>query len=237
VHDQAPLPSRPLEGSRRTTAEHDAPIAVFSQLHGRRLVVVEKLDGDDASIAFRDGRLEVHGDDGAHAWADRHRDALLAVLGERWVVYGQWLQRKRLIFYDALPAWFVATFVHDRDRDAFALASHRFANTPIATVPVLHDGLVRSLKALHALVGPSRYKTPRWRETLREASRAAGLDPDVVAFATDPLDLAAGLVTLVEHDGDVLEGIEFVRPSFGSAVLDAGPDAAIDNALTPGAGG
>jgi len=234
VHEHAPPPSRLLEGSRRTSVEHDAPVAAFAQLLGRRLAVMEKLDGVDATLGFVGNHLHVHGDDDARAWAETHREALLVALGERWVVHGKWLQRKQVIFYDALPAWFVALDAWDREREVFTSAASRtalLAGTPIATAPMLHDGPVRSLKALHAMVAPSRFKTPRWRETLREVARDADLDPEAVALATDPLDLAAGLVAVIEHDDAVLDRVEFVRASFGSAVLDGGTDAAIRNVL------
>jgi hypothetical protein len=220
--------------------EHDAPIAAFAQLLGHRLVVFEKLDGVVASIGFADGRLHVDGDEDVRDWAEGRRDALFAALGDRWVVHGQWLQRKRVIFYDALPSWFVALDAWDREHEVFVGAARReglLAGTPIATAPMLHDGPVRSLKALHALVGPSRYKTPRWRETLRDAARATGADPQVVMLATDPVDDAAGLVAVIERDDAVEDRVEFVRASFGSAVLEAGVDAAIRNALARVAGG
>jgi hypothetical protein len=223
------------------SGEHDAPVAAFSELLGRRLVVCEKLDGVDASIAFVDGQLHVHGDqtrvhgdDGMQAWAEHHREALLAALGERWVVHGQWLQHKRVIFYDALPSRFVAFDAWDREHEVFVGAARRetlLAGTPIATAPVVHDGTVRSLKAFHALVGRSRFKTARWRETLRDAARELGLDPEAVSLATDPLDSAMGVIAAIERDEVVHDRIEVVRPTFGSAVLDAGDDPPISNVL------
>jgi hypothetical protein len=234
VIDRGTGARRWLEGSRRMVGGEDVPIASFAELRGRRLVVLERLDGSDASVGFDGGVVHVDGVPEALAWAEAHRDALFAVLGDRWVLHGQWMQRKRAIYYDALPAWFVVDDAYDRERGAFvAVARHRdlLAGTPVALAPVVHDGAVRSLKALHALISPSRFKTSRWREALRAAARSARLDPDRVALATDPQDLAAGLVVALE-DGDVVtERIDFVRASFGNAMLEDAPDVIIDNAL------
>jgi hypothetical protein len=235
VHSRRP----PLEGSRFQRRADDPPTIPFAQLLGRHLVVREKLDGADARVWCDEGELRVQGPEPLHAWAADHRDALQAGLGERWELHGVWLATKRIAFYDALPAWFVAIDIVDRERDAVLAHSLRrdvVGVLPLAWAPIVHEGTVRSLKAVHALVGPSRYKTPRWRESLCDAGRAAGLDVGRVVLATDPHDDATGLYIDVD-DGDVVAlRLEFVRATFGSAVLDPDGDeaSAITNALAPG---
>lgn len=236
---------RPLEGSRFQRYADDPSPVPFAQLLGRRLVVREKLDGEDARIRFDGGELHVDGPAPLAAWASRRHDALRGGLGERWELHGVWLETKRVAFYDALPAWFVAVDIVDRECDAFVTQARRtelLDGLPLASVPTVHEGPVRSLKALHALVGPSRCKTQRWRESLRAAAKAAGLDVARVVLATDPLDDAVGL--LVDVDGSSRPSgsesaslrLEFVRATFGSAVLDPHGDEplAVANALAPG---
>lgn len=221
-----------LEGSRRIGGAED--VVSFAELRGRRLVVLERLDGTDTTVHFERGQLQVDGDAEALAWAEAERARLFAVLGDRWALHGAWMQRKRVAYYDALPAWLVVEAVVDRESGLSVGAAARrelLAAAPVAPAPVVHEGVVASLRALHALVGPSRFKSSRWRETLRASARAAGLDVDRVVLATDPQDLAAGLVVTVEHDDAVTDSIDFVRASFGSAVLDDAADVIIDNAL------
>ncbi len=230
--DRGTATRRWLEGSRRVGGGEE--IASFAELRGRRLVVLERLDGSDVRVGFDGDQLNVDGDDDARTWAQAHRDALLAALGEHRVLHGKWMRRRRVVYYDALPAWLVVEAVHDGESFlGAARCREMLAHTPVAFAPVVHDGVVRSLKALHALVGPSRFKTSRWRESLRAAARNEGLDVDRVLLATDPQDLAAGLVITLEQDDVVVEHLDFVRASFGSAVLDDAPDAIIDNAVAP----
>jgi hypothetical protein len=87
----------------------------------------------------------------------------------------------------------------------------------VASAPVLHEAPLGSLDELVALVGPSRFKTPGWRERLDAAAAERGLDEARVRAQTDPTDLAEGLV--VEIDG---ERFKWVRGSFVAAVEASG---------------
>ncbi|HET6582121.1 MAG TPA: RNA ligase family protein, partial [Nannocystaceae bacterium] len=223
---------RPLEGSRFPRGGDDPSTVAFAHLLGRRIVAREKLDGHDARLWCDGGELRVHGPEPLAGWASHQRAALHAALGERWELHGVWLQTKRVAFYDALPQWFVALDVFDRERGVFVSAGRRtelFAAVDLAWAPIVHEGPVRSLKAVHALVGPSRCKTARWRESLRDAARRAGLDVARIVLATDPHDDATGLHIDID-EGDVVDvRLEFVRATFGSAVLES--DDALANAL------
>jgi hypothetical protein len=87
---------------------------------------------------------------------------------------------------------------------------------------VLWEGVLDDPAKLPRLVGPSLYKTPRWREALHAAVEAAGVDPARVLAETDPSDDAEGLYVKVEEDGVVTERYKWVRASFLTAVLDSG---------------
>jgi hypothetical protein len=218
----------------------DDPSTVpFAQLLGRHVVVREMLDGEDVRLWCDDREVRVYGPDAMSAWAMRHRDALQTSLGTRWEVRGVWLATKHIAFYDALPAWFVGVDVVDREHGTFVGCGRRTeicAEMPLAWAPIVHEGPVRSLKAVHALVGPSRCKTARWRESLREAAKAAGVEVARAVLATDPHDEAAGLHIDVEVGERVDVRLEFVRATFGSAVLDPDGDEqlSLPNGLTSG---
>jgi hypothetical protein len=89
-------------------------------------------------------------------------------------------------------------------------------------VPVLWEGVVTDPAKLPGLVGASLYKTPRWRDALRDAASAAGVDPERAARETDPSDDAEGLYVKVEEDGRVVERYKWIRASFLTSVVDSG---------------
>jgi len=243
-----PIPelARPLhlEGSRRPPGPHEAPVVAFARLLHVDLVISEKLDGVAASVEFADTGAPILQAGGrplartkpAYApfadWVTRHRDALHAVLGTRYVMFGEWSYAKRTIFYDALPHWFVEVDVYDRERVAFLSTARRrelLAPAPVVSVPLLHTGRVRTIKALQAMATRSLFKTERWRDALRKAAAAEGLDVDRVQLETDPSDDAEGIYVKVEDEDTVVDRLQFVRASFRSAVID--PDAWLDRPL------
>ncbi|WP_246002030.1 RNA ligase family protein [Allorhizocola rhizosphaerae] len=97
-----------LEGSRLQAGDEDLAQTPFAPLRGRHLVVEEKLDGANAGISFGPGgelRLQSRGHyltGGPRerqfallkSWAATLAPRLWPVLGERHVVYGEWLYAK-----------------------------------------------------------------------------------------------------------------------------------------------
>jgi hypothetical protein len=219
-----------IEGSSRHS--DDLGSVPFATLADQRLVVTEKLDGANAAVSFaEDGALLLqsrgHFLTGGprelqfaplKAWASRNRNELWERLGDRHVLYGEWLYAKHTIFYDALPHHFLGFDVLDRDSGFLsALERRALLAGVVASAPVLHEGPVGSLDELVAMVGPSRFKTPGWRERLDAAAAERGLDVARVRAQTDSTDLAEGLV--VEADG---ERYKWVRGSFVAAVEASG---------------
>jgi hypothetical protein len=212
--------------------------AGFEAIAGRHLVVEEKLDGANAAISFdaadnlllqsrghylTGGPAERHFDL-MKRWANGLRDALWPVLGRRFVVYGEWLYAKHTIFYDALPHYFMEFDILDRETNGFLATPERrrmLAGLPITPVPVLHEGAVASPGALVALVGPSLYKSKRWREKLDMAAQIPPHRPDMVIRQTDLTDLAEGLYIKVEEGGRVVGRYKYVRQDFLTHVINA----------------
>ncbi len=227
-----------LEGSRLQPGDEDLSAVPFGELSGRPIVVEEKLDGANAGISFgADGRLQlqsrghylVGGARERHfalfkTWASVHQDALRDRLGERYVVYGEWLYAKHTVFYDRLPHWFMEFDVLDTASGAFLDTPGRralLAGLPVVPVPVLWQGPARSMDQLWSLIAPSLYKGSGWREALVQAAVAEGLDPARVQRQTDPHDDAEGLYIKWEDQGRVLGRYKLIRPSFLSSVMDA----------------
>ena len=244
-----------LEGSRLQPGDEDLQSVPFSSIAGRHLVVEEKVDGANAGLSFdahgrlwlqsrghflRGGARERHFDL-FKQWAHAHAGSLRAALGDRYVLYGEWLYAKHTVFYDRLPHYFLEFDVLDVQEDVFLSTTRRrdlVAGLPLEPVPVLWTGRARTMEDLTRLIGPSRYQSARWRERLRDACRAAGQDPAQVARETDASDLMEGLYVKVEESGRVVERYKYVRAGFLTAVVESGTHwlerPIVPNQLAPG---
>lgn len=203
-----------LQGSRLQPGDEDLAQAPFSRVRGRHLVVEEKLDGSNAGISFTaEGELLLqsrgHYLTGGprerqfavlKSWAATIAPLLWPVLGDRYVLYGEWMYARHTVAYDALPHYFC-------EFDVLEVGTRKFLSTParaellrglpIVSVPVLHSGPVQRLSELTAMIGPSRCRTQ----------------------ADEPME---GLYIKVEQDGVVLERYKWVRASFLTEILDSG---------------
>lgn len=167
--------TRHIEGSGIQPG--DDPDAVpFTALAGRRLVVEEKMDGANSAISFTsDGRmlLQSRGHyltgglrerqfDLLKQWANRYAGALWETLGDRYVLYGEWLYARHTIFYTDLPHYFL-------EFDALDTTSGVFLSTParqellllapfVRSVRVLHEGTVVSAEALVGLIANAAFE-------------------------------------------------------------------------------
>jgi hypothetical protein len=228
-----------LEGSRLGPGDVDGDCVPFSHLAGRYLVVEEKTDGANAGLRFDDdghlwlqsrGHFLTGGEREKHfnlfkQWAPTVAPQLWPVLRSRYVVFGEWLYARHTIFYDRLPHYFLEFDILDTSNGEFLSTERRRAlleGLPLAPVPVLREGAVGSLDELTALVGPSLYKGPDWRERLLGLCAERGLDPERTWNETDKTDLMEGLYIKVEEDGRVVERYKYVRADFLTTVLDSG---------------
>ena len=208
-------------------SKHHCP---FAEVAGRHLVVEEKVDGSHCGLGFdTDAELRVFSRNTVldappvqpdfqplDALARAELDALWDVLGPRYVLYGEWAHATHSIFYDGLPAFFLEDDIFDRQADRFLSTARRRAlveRLPVAfrsAVAVLFEGAVLDMTDLHALVGPSRYKTTAWRERCRD------LD------AVEDSDLMEGLYIKLESDDFVERRLKWIRPGFLAHVAGSG---------------
>ncbi|GAA3219539.1 RNA ligase family protein [Actinocorallia longicatena] len=203
--------TRHLRGSRLQPGDEDLAAAPFREIAGRFLVVEEKLDGANCGISFGpDGELLLqsrgHYLTGGprerqfaplKAWASAVRHRLWPVLGERHVMYGEWLYARHTVRYDALPHYFCEFDVYDREEGVFLSTAARrelLDGLPVTPVPVLHEGPLPSLDALTALLGRSLY-------------------------SSEP---AEGLYVKVEDGRETVGRFKWVRSSFLTEILDSG---------------
>ncbi len=244
-----------VEGSRFQAGDEDLEAVPFASLRGLPFVVEEKVDGANAAISLdEDGSLLLQsrghylrgGARERHfaplkAWAASHQERFRAQLGSRYVVYGEWVYAKHTVFYDALPHYFLEFDVLDRQTGRFLDTPGRaglLRGLPVVSVPVLWAGRPKRLDDLTGLVGPSRYKTPAWRDHLADSAREVSRDLDTILRETDPSDHAEGLYLKHEEDGEVLGRYKWVRAGFLSAVVESGSHwlarPIVPNRLAPG---
>jgi hypothetical protein len=221
-------------------ADDDPVTAPWSELAGRHLVVEEKMDGANCGIGFdAAGRLQLQSRghyltggprerqfDLLKSWARAHAAGLRALLGNRYVLYGEWCYAKHSVFYTDLPHYLLEFDILDTQTDEFLSTDRRRAlltGAPFVTsVRVLHDGPLPSLDALQRLAGPSYFIAPDHREQMREAAEAAGISPNLALAETDPSGLMEGLYIKVEEGGRVVDRYKYVRRAFLQTVLDSG---------------
>lgn len=237
-----------IEGSRLQQGDHDLEAVPLTELAGRHVVIEEKIDGANCGISFARRvqapppqewalRLQSRGHfltGGARekhfallkTWAGCHQRRLHELIGERYVLYGEWVYAKHTIYYDDLPHYLLEFDLLDRETGAFLDTARRDAlldRALVPGVPVLYRGPApERLEQLVELVGPSLYKRAGWRERLAQKAAERGLDPARVLTETDPSDLAEGLYIKVEEGGEVVARYKWVRASFLSVVVDSG---------------
>jgi hypothetical protein len=248
-----------IEGSGLQKGDGDLDVVAFVELAGKHLVVEEKLDGANAGIRFGPGgdlRLQCRGHyltggPGEEqfalfkTWTQCHQWTLRERLGARCVLYGEWVYAKHTVYYDRLPHYFHEFDIYDTETEEFLSTERRhalLAGSPVTSVPVLKAGPFARLKDLTALVRPSLYKSPEWREHFAEDAREAGTDPRVaLTRETDNTDLSEGLYVKWEEDGRVMGRYKYVRRDFIQTAIDSGTHwkdrPLLRNRLAPGAGG
>ena len=228
-----------IEGSRLQPGDEDLDCVPFSEISGRHLIVEEKMDGANSAISFSpEGELYLQsrghyltgGPREKHftlfkQWANTHAHTLRDRLGERYIMYGEWLYAKHTVFYDTLPHYFMEFDILDTEAMEF-LSTHArrelLADLPVVSVPVLHEGPLKHVNELTAMVGPSKHRTSENVSRLGEEAQRHGMDPDRVFSETDCSGLMEGLYIKVEEDGVVRERFKWVRADFLNAVDSSG---------------
>jgi hypothetical protein len=202
-----------LFGSRGTDDDkHLGPDESASFLQHPSLIIEEKLDGTNVGIHFTtSGRmvLQCRGHeitDGMHPqydlfkqWTAGKRPKLESMLGDRLILYGEWLYAKHSIHYRQLPHYFFEFDIWDKEKQQFLDLSARLnalERMGLQTVPVIHRGAA-TIEDLKALIGPSAF------DSEFEDPRTGQVD-----------DLMEGLYLRIEDAGWVAGRAKFVRIEF-----------------------
>jgi hypothetical protein len=200
------------------------------------LIVEEKLDGTNVGIHFTSaGRmvLQCRGHEittGMHAqydlfkqWTMGKRPVLEEMLGDQYILFGEWLYARHSLHYHLLPHYFFEFDIYDKRRQLFLDLGTRLElldGRGIFTVPVIHRGAVPE-ELLPTLIGPSQYRS-------QFANPVTGQSDD----------LMEGLYLRTEADGRVTGRAKLVRPEFVERVKQSEHwqhQPLVPNSLAPGA--
>ncbi len=227
-----------IEGSREQPGDEDLDNIPFSQIANEYVVIEEKVDGANAAISFdANGQLLLQsrghyltgGTRERHfnlfkQWANSHYAALWDVLGDRYILYGEWLYAKHTIFYDRLPHYFLEYDLLDLSCGQFLSTAARrelLNQLPLASVPVLFDGKLASHKQLVDLLQQSHFIQAGHMERLYQLCLDQGLDPDRSIQQTNHSLLMEGLYLKVETPELTLARYKYVRPDFLTTILQS----------------
>lgn len=199
-------------GSRGTDDDkHLTPEQSDRLLADPSLVVEEKLDGTNVGLHFWEGELVLQCRGhlitaGMHPqydlfkqWAAAQSLKLRDMLGETYILFGEWLYARHAVHYRKLPHYFFEFDIYDKEADEFLSLERRLEileGTNIPTVPVIHTGAI-SKAALPGLIGPSQFDS-RFENPV-----------------TGRVDqLMEGLYLRTEAEGAVTARAKCVRPEF-----------------------
>lgn len=228
-----------LQGSRLQPGDEDLSQVPFSNISGRHVVLEEKVDGANSAISFGEegelllqsrghyltGGLREKHYDLMKQWAAVHSQAFYEVLGQRYIMYGEWLYAKHAIYYDRLPHYFMEFDIYDREKGIYLDTPSRHAlikDLPVCSVPVLAAGRFSSMEQLLSHLGPSGYISDRHLQDLHAKASAMGLDADRVLRETAPTNMMEGIYIKVEEDGQVVDRMKYVRADFLQSVEESG---------------
>lgn len=229
--------TRHIKGSRFQHGDHDLEAADWSELAGKHLVIEEKVDGSQVGISFDEqGSLYIQSRghylrggprerqyDLLKQWASSKQEQLFAALGNRYVMYGEWLYCKHTYFYDALPHYFMEFDVLDTETNRYLSTPARrllLAQCPVVSVPVIHEGTVDSVSSLAKMITRSNFITDQREEYLKACACALNLNFEEVRSQTDMSPHMEGLYVKVEDDKHVVGRFKYVRQSFTNSIID-----------------
>lgn len=227
-----------IEGSKLQHGDEGMGDISFRSLAGRYLVVEEKVDGANTAISFDDegnlllqsrGHYLIGGPREKHfalfkQWAYTYMPAFYDVLGNRYIMYGEWLYARHTVFYTHLPHYFMEFDIFDKQENTFLSTDRRqqlLQNIPVQSVKVLEAKQYQNLDDILTLVQPSNFIKGDHLQNLRDLCGQLDLDADRAIQETDTSSMMEGLYLKIEDDGIVQERYKFVRADFLTKILES----------------
>ena len=228
-----------IKGSNFQVGDHDMKSVSINELFGKNLVVEEKIDGANAGISFENGRLMlqsrghylVGGPREKHfnllkQWTSIVSNDLFSILGDRYVMFGEWMAAKHTCFYDNLPHYFMEFDLYDKNIKQFLSSDARKdyyeATAPgiIESVKIVSSGEFERITDFSDLITESNFITSNRDTTLIASAAAVGVDELTVKSHTDLSRNMEGLYVKWEDNGIVKGRYKFVRSTFTNKILE-----------------
>ena len=231
--------TRHLEGSREQVGDEDLRVAKFTDLLGKYLVLEEKVDGANCGVSFgSDGKMYLqsrgHFLNGGYGerqfdlfklWAGCFEERLRVLLGDRYVMYGEWLYAKHTVFYDKLPHYFMEFDIFDKQEKKFFSTKKRreFLNDApfVKSVRVLAQGYYKDSAEIAQWIGPSLFASDCLEENFFKQCEKGESNPEIAVKQTDLSGIMEGIYIKVEDGDYVTDRLKYVRASFLNTILDS----------------
>jgi len=231
--------TRHIEGSRLQKGDEDLNSVPFQEIKGKFLVIEEKMDGANTGISFDDqGRLWLQSRghyltggyrerhfDLLKTWANTYAPRLWDVIGDEYIVYGEWMYAKHTVYYTDLPHYFLEFDIFDKKNDVFLSTAQRqeiLAFLPfVHSVRVLHQGPLLRKEQLYDFITHSGFINDRHLECLREDCEKLGLRYDIARRETNASPVMEGLYIKQENAQVVEDRFKLVRHDFLASILDS----------------
>lgn len=231
--------TRHIEGSRLQKGDEDLHSIPFGEVKDKWLVIEEKMDGANAGISFTDrgelllqsrghyltgGYRERHFDL-FKTWANTFAPQIWDVIGEAYIIYGEWMYAKHTAFYTHLPHYFLEFDIYDKDKDVFLSTAQRREILELMpfmkSVKVLYEGPLSRKEQLRDFITQSHFINDRHLDCLQEDCQKLGLQYDIALKETNPSNLMEGLYIKQENAQIVEERFKFVRADFLNSILNS----------------
>lgn len=231
--------TRHLEGSRKQFGDEDLKNAPFCEIAGKYLVLEEKVDGANCGVSFgEDGKMYLqsrgHFLDGGYGerqfdlfklWAGCFEENLRQLLGNRYVMYGEWLYAKHTVFYDSLPHYFMEFDIFDKETKRFCSTKRRkellYKYPFIHSVRVMEEGYYQSSDEISCLIGRSLFVSQGAEQNFLIQCQKGGVNSERAARQTDLSGIMEGIYIKVEEGDYVIDRLKYVRASFLNTILDS----------------
>ncbi|MDE7202649.1 MAG: RNA ligase family protein [Lachnospiraceae bacterium] len=231
--------TRHLEGSRAQLGDEDLKCVRLDEIKDKYLVLEEKVDGANCGISFgSDGKMYLqsrgHFLNGGYGerqfdlfklWAGCFEDRLRRLLGDRYVMYGEWLYAKHTVFYDRLPHYFMEFDIFDKKEQRFYSTRKRreFLSSAsfIRSVRVLTKGYFETLGSIEKWIGASLFISEEANNSFLAQCQKSRVNSEQAIRQTDLTGIMEGIYIKVEDGDYVTDRLKFVRGSFLNTILDS----------------
>lgn len=230
-----------IEGSGLQRDDNCKDAVPFKYIEKSFLVVEEKMDGANCAVSFQDDKLYLQSRghyltggarekqfDNFKSWAYRNQYALLQLLGNKYIMYGEWLYAKHTIFYDLLPDYFMEFDIYNKEEDIWLSTIRRNEmlepyRSFISSVRVIQEGNLHQeeLTFLSQLKSPFISKN-NIENLISLCENRKDVKEDRVLKETDLSRIIEGLYIKEENDEEVLDRFKFVRKGFLDIVKTTG---------------